>query len=182
MKRKSKNKVKVEEMLFPLIFSYVVFGILLLLCVHLLINLRSFRRLNASRNLIVPSSPLVSLLIPARNEEAHIERCVRSLVGQRYDKLEVLVLNDQSCDATATIVQSIIDELPPTQKGRLRLFQGEALPPGWVGKNFACHQLSHYAQGDYLFFTDADTIHAPETVQAVIGCMHYLNVDLLTAQ
>jgi chlorobactene glucosyltransferase len=182
MKRKSKNKVKVEEMLFPLIFSYVVFGILLLLCVHLLINLRSFRRLNASRNPIVPSSPLVSLLIPARNEEAHIERCVRSLVGQSYDKLEVLVLNDQSCDATATIVQRIIDELPPTQKGRLRLFQGEALPPGWVGKNFACHQLSRYAQGDYLFFTDADTIHARETVQAVIGCMHCLNVDLLTAQ
>jgi chlorobactene glucosyltransferase len=108
--------------------------------------------------------------------------CVRSLVGQHYERLEVLVLDDRSSDATASIVQGIIDALPPAQKGRLRLLHGEPLPPGWVGKNFACHQLSQHAQGEYLFFTDADTIHAPETVRAVIDCMQRLDVDLLTAQ
>jgi chlorobactene glucosyltransferase len=68
------------------------------------------------------------------------------------------------------------------QRGRVQLVHGEPLPPGWVGKNFACDQLAQLAQGEYLFFTDADTVHAPETVRAVIDAMHYLNVDLLTAQ
>jgi chlorobactene glucosyltransferase len=80
------------------------------------------------------------------------------------------------------IVQGIINELPSAQKGCLRLLHGESLPPGWVGKNFACRQLYQHAQGDYLFFTDADTVHRPETVRAVIDCMHRLDVDLLTAQ
>lgn len=169
-------------MLLLIVVFSVLSGILLLLCIHLLINLLSFRRLKVIAQGNLPFPPLVSLLVPARNEEAHIGMCVRSLVEQSYEKLEVLVLNDQSCDATAAIVQEIIDELPPSQKGRLRLFSGEPLPPGWVGKNFACHQLSRYARGTYLFFTDADTVHAPETVQAVIDCMSRLKVDLLTAQ
>lgn len=169
-------------MILLIIVSYVVFALLLLLCAHLLINLLSFRRLRATTKGSTLSDPLVSLLVPARNEEAHIEMCVRSLVGQHYERLEVLVLDDGSSDATASIVQGLVDELPAAQKGRLRLVQGEPLPPGWVGKNFACHQLSQHAQGAYLFFTDADTVHAPETVRAVIDCMHRLEVDLLTAQ
>ncbi|HEX6484960.1 MAG TPA: glycosyltransferase [Ktedonobacteraceae bacterium] len=169
-------------MIFLIVVSYTVFGILLLLFTHLLINLLSFRRLRVTTKGNTPSDPLVSLLVPARNEEAHIELCVRSLVGQHYERLEVLVLDDLSSDATASLVQGIIDELPPAQKGRLRLLHGEPLPPGWVGKNFACHQLSQHAQGDYFFFTDADSVHAPETVRAVIDCMHRLDVDLLTAQ
>ncbi|HEX6555646.1 MAG TPA: glycosyltransferase [Ktedonobacteraceae bacterium] len=169
-------------MIFLIVVSYIVFGILLLLFAHLLINLLSFRRLRAITKGNTPSDPFVSLLVPARNEETHIEMCARSLVGQHYERLEVLVLDDRSTDATASIVQGILDELPAAQKGRLRLLHGEALPPGWVGKNFACHQLSQHAQGDYLFFTDADTVHAPETVRAVIDCMHRLDVDLLTAQ
>ena len=169
-------------MIVLVVVSYIVLGILLLLFAHLLINLLSFHRLRASTKGNTPSDPFVSLLVPARNEEAHIEMCVRSLVGQHYEQLEVFVLDDRSCDATAAIVQAIIDELPPTQKGRLQLLHGDPLPVGWVGKNFACYQLSRHAQGEYLFFTDADTVHAPETVKAVIDCMHSLAVDLLTAQ
>jgi chlorobactene glucosyltransferase len=122
------------------------------------------------------------LLVPARNEEAHIEACVRSLLGQRYGRLEVLVLDDLSSDATAVLVQKIIDELPVAQRERLQLVRGRPLPPGWVGKNFACHQLFQRARGAYLFFTDADTVHAPETVRTVINCMRRLDVALLTAQ
>jgi len=120
--------------------------------------------------------------VPARNEEAGIEACVRSLVAQGYEALEVLVLDDQSSDATATLVQHIIDELLPNQWGRLRLLLGEALPTGWVGKNFACHQLAQQARGDYLLFTDADTIHQPETAETVMACMHTADVEMLTAQ
>jgi len=169
-------------MIFLLVIFYVVFGILLLLFAHLLMNLLSLSRLRATTKGNMPSDPFVSLLVPARNEQAHIEMCVRSLVEQDYMRLEVLVLDDRSSDLTASIVQGMIDELPLAQKGRLRLLHGEPLPSGWVGKNFACHQLSQYAQGAYLFFTDADTVHAPETVRAVIDCMHSFGVDLLTAQ
>jgi len=169
-------------MIFLTTVSYIVFGILLLLFAHLLINLLSVRRLRATTKGNSPSDPFVSLLVPARNEEAHIEVCVRSLIGQHYEHLEVLVLDDCSSDRTASIVQGIIAELPSAQKGRLQLLRGEPLPPGWVGKNFACHQLSQHAPGDYLFFTDADTVHAPETVRAVIDCMQRRGVDLLTAQ
>ncbi|HZR40726.1 MAG TPA: glycosyltransferase [Ktedonobacteraceae bacterium] len=169
-------------MIFLVIVSYIVLGILLLLFVHLLLNLLSFRRLRTSTKGTTLSDSFVSLLVPARNEEAHIEMCVRSLVGQHYEQLEVLVLDDHSSDATAPIVQTLIDELPPTQKGRLQLLHGVTLPPGWVGKNFACHQLSRHAQGEYLFFTDADTVHTAGTVKAVIDCMQGLDVDLLTAQ
>ncbi len=167
---------------FFIFTSYALFSILVLLFIHLIINLLSFHRLKAINKGDTPSDPFVSLLVPARNEEAHIEMCVRSLIGQHYGRLEVLVLDDQSDDATASLVQRIRAELPPTRRDRLRLLHGEALPAGWVGKNFACHQLSQHAQGDYFFFTDADTVHAPETVRAAIACMQRLNVDLLTAE
>lgn len=126
--------------------------------------------------------PFVSILVPARDEEDCIEACVCSLLAQSYERLEVLVLDDQSNDATAYIVQSIIDTLPAQQQGRLRLLRGKPLPEGWIGKNYACHQLAQQAQGNYLLFTDADTIHKPETVTAVMECMHQYDVDMLTAQ
>lgn len=128
-----------------------------------------------------PPSTL-SILVPARNEEDGIKACVRSLIEQSYGPLEVLVLDDNSSDATGAIVQCMIDELPLTQEGRLRLLRGGALPPGWIGKNFACYQLAQQAQGDYLLFTDADTVHTPGTARAVIDCMHAFGVKLLTAQ
>ena len=126
--------------------------------------------------------PSVSILIPARNEEHCIAICVRSLISQQYEDLEVLVLDDQSNDATATIVQRIIDSLPPAQQGRLRLLHGAPLPNNWIGKNFACHQLAQHVQSDYLFFTDADTVHAPKTVKTVMDYMQSCNIQLLTAQ
>lgn len=162
--------------------SYGVFAILVLLFIHLLINVLSFRRLSATARESTPTDPFVSLLVPARNEAAHIAMCVRSLLGQHYERFDILVLDDRSSDATASIVTASIDALPPTQKGRLRLLHGEPLPPGWVGKNFACHQLAQHAQGEYLFFTDADAVHVPEMVGAVIDYMRRHDLDLLTGQ
>ncbi len=126
--------------------------------------------------------PFVSILVPARNEESCIETCVRSLVKQTYEQLELLVLDDQSSDSTAVIVQRLIDELPEMQKIRLRLLKGGELPQGWIGKNFACQQLAQQAQGKYLLFTDADTIHAPEMLETVLDYMQRTGVQLLTGQ
>lgn len=167
------------------IISGILFGTLFVLFINLLLNLLVFDRLkpsiseDAQRNSSV--CPLVSILVPARNEADHIEECVRSLLGQSYEKLEVLVLDDQSTDETSSIVQQIIDELPPTRANRLQLLHGETLPDGWIGKSFACYQLTQVAQGEYLLFTDADSIYAPQMVRTVIQGMHDLGVQFLTA-
>ena len=159
--------------------TLAIFCIFLLL---LTVNLLTFYRLHSSTQCAPRIRPMVSILVPARDEERAIAACVRSLVEQEYEPLEVLVLDDQSSDATATIVQQLIDALPPGQQGRLRLLHGAPLPAGWVGKNFACQQLAGQAQGEYLLFTDADTIHAPGMARAMIDCMQDLGVKLLTGQ
>ena len=159
-----------------------VLCVLIILFVILIINLFTFYRLRPHVETQTTAQPLVSILVPARDEAQSIERCVRSLVDQTYEQLEILVLDDHSSDTTAAIVQRIIDELPIQQRGRLRLLQGEELPSGWGGKNFACHQLAQQASGNYLFFTDADTIHDPKMVVSVLDCMQRRAVSLLTAQ
>ena len=121
--------------------SVILFGFLFVLFINLLLNLLVFEQLMSATEEELQrklgTCPMVSILVPARNEADHIEECVRSLIGQRYEKLEVLVLDDQSTDGTPTIVQRMIDELPPEQKSRLQLLHGEFLPNGWIGKNSA---------------------------------------------
>lgn len=93
----------------------------------------------------------ISVLIPARNEEESILNLLNSLARQNYPNFEVIVLDDASTDNTYSIVQKFAaaDE-------RFRMIKGEPLPQGWLGKNFACHQLAQQATGDYLMFLDAD--------------------------
>ncbi len=100
-----------------------------------------------------PSSPLpsCSVLIPARNEEAGIERCVRSVLACRGVELEVIVLDDSSTDRTAEIVREIVQSDP-----RVRLETGTPLPVGWSGKQHACFTLSQHARHPLLVFLDAD--------------------------
>lgn len=167
------------------IISGILFGTLCVLFINLLLNLLVFDRLKPSRQGDAQNEagafPLVSILVPARNEADHIEECVRSLLGQSYEKLEVLVLDDQSTDETSSIVQQIIDELPSGQTSRLQLLHGETLPDGWIGKSFACYQLTQVAQGDYLLFTDSDSVYTPHMVCTVIQGMYDLGVQFLTA-
>ena len=159
-----------------------IIGILLLFLLILLINLATFHRLSTFEAIEPAGSPMISLLVPARNEEQSIEACVRSLLGQNYQNLEVVVLDDQSSDNTGKILQEIQNGLAEGQRARLRLIKGKTLPAGWIGKNYACHQLAQEAQGDYLLFTDADTIHEAGTARAVIACMQKYQVQFLTAQ
>lgn len=94
---------------------------------------------------------LVSVLIPARNESGNIDRLLASLAKQHDAVLEILVLDDHSEDNTTAVVQqAAMDDR------RIRLLRGKELPHGWVGKNWACHQLASEAQGNYFLFLDAD--------------------------
>ena len=119
--------------------------------------------------------PFVSVLIPARNEERSIGPCLDSLISQAYPSFEVLVLDDGSDDRTADIVRGCCARSDP-----IRLIPGEPLPDGWYGKAFACDQLGGQAQGDILIFTDADTVHAPTMIRAVIGAIA-TGADVVTA-
>jgi chlorobactene glucosyltransferase len=126
----------------------------------------------------VTDAPCVSILVPARDEELNIGPCVRSLLAQDYPNCELLVLDDHSTDGTAEILRG----LGFSETGeRQRVLNGAPLPPGWTGKGWACHQLAAEATGDFLFFTDADTEHAPGTVSAAVAYAQRHRADLVSA-
>jgi chlorobactene glucosyltransferase len=138
----------------------------------MLINVAAFDGLTEAEP--PADAPLVSALIPARNEAHNIERCVGSLVAQDWPRLEVIVLDDRSEDGTGDLARAIGGEC-------LRVVEGSELPAGWVGKNWACHQLAQLARGQWLFFIDADTEHAPGTVSAAVSYASRTGADLLSA-
>jgi cellulose synthase/poly-beta-1,6-N-acetylglucosamine synthase-like glycosyltransferase len=100
-----------------------------------------------------PNSPRISAIVPARDEEAVIAACVESL-AQQPEIAEILVVNDQSSDRTPEIVRALIPQYP-----HLRLLETAGLPSGWVGKNNAVWIGAQHATGDWLLFTDADSVH-----------------------
>lgn len=104
-------------------------------------------------NITAKAQPTVSAIVPARNEEATIAQCVESL-AQQPGITEIIVVNDQSADRTAQIVQELTRKYP-----QLRLIESTALPSGWVGKNYAVWQGARAAKGDWFLFTDADVVH-----------------------
>ena len=120
--------------------------------------------------------PLVSLLVPARNESANVGTCVRSLLAQTYPRLEIVVLDDRSEDDTRAIL-----ERERARDGRLVLLAGEEPPGGWTGKNWACHQLSLAASGEVLLFADADTVFGPpDAADRIVGALRASRADLLS--
>ncbi|MDR1836696.1 MAG: glycosyltransferase family 2 protein [Treponema sp.] len=119
--------------------------------------------------------PLVSVLIPARNEEENIERCLNSLRNQLYKNYEILVINDNSTDGTGKILDRIAAE-----DSRVRVFTGNLLPDDWYGKPYALHQLSSHARGEILIFTDADTVHSPASISWAVTNMQCLKVDMIS--
>jgi glycosyltransferase involved in cell wall biosynthesis len=109
------------------------------------------------------STGCVSAIVPARNEEAVIAACVESLAAQK-EIGEVLVTDDQSSDRTAEIVRSLSSQYP-----NVRLLAVTELPPGWVGKNNAVWIGAREAQSEWLLFTDADAVHAPDSAAKALS-------------
>ena len=121
------------------------------------------------------STALVSVLIPARNEEINIKRCLYSLIDQSYKNLEIIVLDDDSDDQTYNVVKNISKNYES-----IKLVKGESKTVGWTGKNWACHQLSKYANGDFLLFVDADTKLQKNTIAETVNEMNNNDVDLIS--
>lgn len=106
---------------------------------------------------------MVSAIIPARNEEASIARAVESVAAQP-EVAEVIVVNDQSTDCTSQILAELAARIP-----KLKIINIDALPHGWVGKNYAVTQGAAAAQSDWLLFTDADTYHMPGATRRALN-------------
>jgi chlorobactene glucosyltransferase len=119
--------------------------------------------------------PFVSVLVPARNEVRNIARLVGGILSQDGVDFELLVLDDQSVDGTADQARKSAG-----RDSRLRVLQGEALPEGWGGKNWACHQLSQAAQGEILVFTDADTLWQPGALRGLVAYLLRERAELVT--
>jgi chlorobactene glucosyltransferase len=162
--------------------QYSIVGFLVVLLAISLANLLALRRLGDGRyrkqkaapDLQPEKLPRVSVLVPTRNEEHNIAACIRSLLAQDYPDLEVIVVDDSE-DRTPDILQSLAKD------SRLRVVIGKDLPPGWLGKNWACHQLSQAATGEILLFTDADTRHHPSTLRDAVTALFSEKLDFLSA-
>jgi chlorobactene glucosyltransferase len=121
------------------------------------------------------NAPLVSICIPARNEENNIRRCVESALAQDYPNIEVIVLDDRSTDATLTQLAEIA-----SRDSRLLPISGSDLPVGWAGKPHALYQASAVAHGEWLCFVDADTFLEPQAISSVYAKALETEADLFT--
>lgn len=120
--------------------------------------------------------PRISVLVAAKDEEAVIERCVRSLAAQDYPNFELIVIDDRSRDRTAEIVRRIAETDP-----RCRLIQVTSLREGWFGKNNAMRAGVEQAGGEWLCFSDADCYFmSPSTLSVALRFAIEHKIDFLS--
>lgn len=145
----------------------IVYGLIVACWIvrHLVVRF-VFRRMDRlsskSKRFEGPRFPLVSAIIPAKDEEDKLADCLRSVVAQTYPNLEILVVNDRSSDSTPEIAARFAERDP-----RVRLLSIQELPAGWTGKTHALHVAAATATGEWLWFLDADTKHHPESLSIV---------------
>ncbi len=120
-------------------------------------------------------APLVSVVIPARNEARNIRRCVESALASDYPALEVIVVDDHSTDDTGAVAREIA-----TRDARVRVTVPPPLPDDWFGKQWACHHGARAAYGDVVAFFDADTWQAPDLLPRAVNMLRSHGADLVT--
>lgn len=155
------------------ILHIFILGGLALVAANYLLNLRFVQF--PPIDVVVNPPPLVSVLIPARNEELRLRPCLATLSDSDYPNIEILVLDDHSTDATSDLVRQ-------RAKGdrRIRLVPALPLAEGWTGKAWACQQLAKEAKGSYLLFVDADTRFSDTTISYALNLAHQRQADLLS--
>jgi chlorobactene glucosyltransferase len=157
-----------------MLYQIIIAAGLFIFLINLVLNLRSLKTPRPNGKVPQPA-PLISVLVPARDEEANIGNCLESLQQQDYPNFEVLVLDDNSVDNTAGIVNRMA-----AKDHRIKLITGDPLPDDWAGKPYACYQLAQRAKGDWLLFVDADTVHAPGMLRGVLSIALKEKISLLS--
>ncbi len=120
--------------------------------------------------------PLVSVIVPARNEARNIVRCLESLGRLDHPRFEVVVVDDRSEDDTAERARAV----PRGNAEAIRVVEGADLPEGWFGKPWACRQGAEAARGEILLFTDADTTHRPDLLTRALAALEEDGADVLS--
>lgn len=165
--------------------AYLLIGALWLVAfawfLMVLVTLRGLsqqRSLSATDNLRLTAldAPLVSILVPARNEQDRVlEDCIRSILAQDYGRFEVIAVNDRSTDRTGAILATLAQS-----DERLRVIEGDELPPGWLGKPYAMQQALKHARGEWILATDADMIFEPVVLRTAMERTLEAEGDALT--
>ena len=124
------------------------------------------------------TAPFVSVIVPARDEERNIQRCVESLLAQDYPRFEVVVVDDGSTDTTPELLERL--RQTPAGRERLRVVRVDELPQGWAGKPHALHMGTQVAKGEWLLFTDADTYHTSGALRSAVARATRDGADLFT--
>lgn len=151
--------------------AYIVMGFTAIQVIISLINLLFRQNMRYADT----EEVLVSVLIPARNEQANIRSLLNDLLQQDYKNVEIIVLDDQSTDETAQIVREFKES-----DNRVSLIVSEGLPEGWFGKNYACHCLSQKAAGDFFLFLDADVRISKNTIRKAVHQADIQKLGLLS--
>jgi chlorobactene glucosyltransferase len=121
-------------------------------------------------------APLVSVLVPARNEEHRVlADCIHSILDQDYGRLEIIAVNDHSTDATGSILESLA-----RADARLRVIEGAEPPAGWLGKAYAMHQAFNQARGEWILATDADMIFDKTALRTAVANTIEREADAMT--
>jgi len=139
------------------------------------VRLRNSRSLDDESDIAPQPAPLVSVIVPARNEARNIARCVTSILSTNYPNLELIVVDDSSTDGTRDVAERAI-----AGDKRARVVTNPPLPAGWFGKQWACCTGAKVAHGEILQFTDADTMHAPDLVSRSVNAMQRTHADLFS--
>ncbi|GAB3914542.1 glycosyltransferase [Mucilaginibacter boryungensis] len=154
-----------------IVLSAIFFFIIL----RFVVSLFNFLSDPKLRRVVKPYHHLVSILIPARNEEANIIRLLQSIRQQDYQDYEVIVLDDNSTDNTYHLCREFAGN-----HSKFSIIRGNPLPPDWLGKNYACFQLAKQAKGKLLLFLDADTIIEPGLINSALHRMYVKKLGLLS--
>jgi chlorobactene glucosyltransferase len=139
------------------------------------LRLRHSHSLDEESDVALENPPLVSVIVPARNEAHNIERCVTSILSTTYPNVELIVVDDSSTDGTAQIARDAAQRDP-----RARFIKSPPLPDGWFGKQWACATGARVARGSVLQFTDADTLHSPDLVTRSMNAMRRTRAQLFS--
>ena len=119
---------------------------------------------------------LVSVIIPARNEEKYIKNCILSLLNQHSNiNYEIIIVNDNSSDKTLEVLKFF------KNNNKIRVFEAGDKPEYWIGKNWPCYVGYKNSRGEYLLFTDADTIHSNHSIGDSLFTLLEEKLDVLTA-
>ena len=121
------------------------------------------------------TKPKVSVILPARNEEKFIGKCLDSLIDQDYENYEIIAVNDSSQDSTGNIIEEYAKK-----NSKIVHVNAKPKPEGWMGKNWACIEGYRKSSGELLLCTDSDTKHSKQMISLAVSHLLSFNLDALT--